>query len=125
MAVSTISQAGLDAPITLTSPTLTSPVITGSTPQVTVYTSGSGTYTVPANARFLQVKMVGGGGGGAGSGASGGSGGNGQHAQSARPVAVYLRFEGDPTHGSALVGDTTSGQLYYRTVPALLLSDAT
>jgi|GEM_PF-7056728 len=43
------------------------------TPQVTVYTSGSGTYTVPANCRYLYVKMVGGGGGGAG----GNNGGNG------------------------------------------------
>ena len=34
-------------------------------PQVTVYTSGSGTYTVPSGARWLHVKMVGGGGGGA------------------------------------------------------------
>ena len=34
-------------------------------PQPTVYTSGSGTYTVPSGARWLSVKMVGGGGGGA------------------------------------------------------------
>ena len=47
------------------------------TPQVTVYTSGSGTYTVPANTRYLQVKMVGGGGGGGGAGTSGGTGGTG------------------------------------------------
>jgi hypothetical protein len=49
-------------------------------PTVTVYTSGSGTYTTPANAKYLQIKMVGGGGGGGGSGAvgatSGGAGGN-------------------------------------------------
>ena len=40
------------------------------TPQVTVYASGSGTYTTPANAKYIVVEMVGGGGGGAGSGAS-------------------------------------------------------
>ena len=34
-------------------------------PQSTVYTTGSGTYTVPSGARWLSVKMVGGGGGGA------------------------------------------------------------
>ena len=34
-------------------------------PQTTVYTTGSGTYTVPSGARWLSVKMVGGGGGGA------------------------------------------------------------
>ena len=61
-----------------TSQTLINPIITGSTPQVTVYTSGSGTYTVPTNARYLQVRMVGGGGGGAGVGtAGGGTGGTG------------------------------------------------
>lgn len=62
---------------TLTTPTLTSPIITGSTPQITVYTSGSGTYTVPTNARYLQVRMVGGGGGGSGGGNGGGNGGAG------------------------------------------------
>jgi hypothetical protein len=45
-------------------------------PQVTVYTSGSGTYTVPTGARYLEVQMVGGGGAG-GSGASGAGGGGG------------------------------------------------
>ena len=62
---------------TLTTPTLTSPIITGSNPQVTVYTSGSGTYTTPTNCRYLQVKMVGGGGGGSGGGNGGGNGGAG------------------------------------------------
>lgn len=42
------------------------------------FTSGSGTYTTPANCRWLRVRMVGGGGGGMGSGtASWGTGGNG------------------------------------------------
>ena len=58
--------------------------IGGNPPQVTVYTSGSGTYTVPTGAQWLQVRMVGGGcggGGGAGNGSNGttvqpGSGGN-------------------------------------------------
>ena len=67
--------------VTLTTPTLVSPITTGSTPQVTAYTTGSGTYTVPANCRYLQVRMVGGGGGGSGSstnaGNNGGAGGTG------------------------------------------------
>jgi len=48
-------------------------------PQITVLTSGSGTYTTPANAKYLTVKMVGGGGGGMGGGTGGtaGAGGNG------------------------------------------------
>jgi hypothetical protein len=45
--------------------------------QITTYTSGSGTYTVPASTKYLQVLMVGGGGGGAGSDATGGPGGSG------------------------------------------------
>lgn len=71
------SSTGTGAGVFQTSPTIISPVITGSTPQITVYTSGSGTYTVPANARWLQVRMVGGGGGGGGSGTAGGTGGTG------------------------------------------------
>lgn len=35
-------------------------------PTQTVYTSGSGTYTVPAGARWLKVRMIGAGGGGGG-----------------------------------------------------------
>lgn len=49
------------------------------TANVTVYTSGSGTYTTPTGAKYLQVVMVGGGGGGCGTGTAGsaGSGGTG------------------------------------------------
>ena len=49
-----------------------------SAPQVTVYTSGSGTYTVPSNCNYIQVELIGGGGGGAApalSGAGNGSAG--------------------------------------------------
>jgi hypothetical protein len=50
-------------------------------PTIQKFTSGSGTYTTPANCKYIRVRMVGGGGGGAGSGtagvgASGGAGGN-------------------------------------------------
>jgi hypothetical protein len=47
------------------------------TPQVTIYTSGSGTYTVPTGCRYLEIELVGGGGGGSGSGGSGGAGNGG------------------------------------------------
>ena len=50
---------------------------TGAVPQVTSYTSGSGTYTTPAGAKFLAVKMAGAGGGGATSGPGQGAGGSG------------------------------------------------
>lgn len=52
--------------------------VTNATPSVTTYGSGSGTYTVPANAKYLIVEMVGGGGGASGGGTgSFGVGGNG------------------------------------------------
>lgn len=50
--------------------------LSGNAPSITIYTSGSGTYTTPANAKALLVRMVGGGGGGHGS-QSGGGGGTG------------------------------------------------
>ena len=54
--------------------------ISNAVPQITVYTSGSGTYTVPTNAKYITVRMVGGGGAGGGStgttaGGGGGAGG--------------------------------------------------
>lgn len=51
-------------------------------PQVTTYTSGSGTYNVPTGTKYLVIEMVGAGGGGGGSGGvtGGGSGGNGGNA---------------------------------------------
>lgn len=42
-----------------------------------VFGSGSGTYTTPANVKYIYVRMLGGGGGGSGSGTTPGSGGNG------------------------------------------------
>jgi hypothetical protein len=54
--------------------------ISNANPQVTIYASGSGTYTTPTNCKYLTVEMVGAGGGGGGSGnsnagATGGTGG--------------------------------------------------
>lgn len=44
-----------------------------SAPQVTVYTTGSGTYTTPSGAKHLIVEAVGGGGGGGASGSTPGT----------------------------------------------------
>jgi hypothetical protein len=52
--------------------------ISHAVPQVTTYTSGSGTYTTPTNAKYLTVQMVGGGGGGGGGGNAGTTGAPGQ-----------------------------------------------
>lgn len=46
-------------------------------PTTRVFTSGSGTYTTPANVLWIEIELVGGGGGGAGSGTSPGNGGSG------------------------------------------------
>lgn len=46
-------------------------------PTTQVFTSGSGTYTKPANVLWIEIELVGGGGGGAGSGTSPGNGGAG------------------------------------------------
>ena len=64
---------------TLTLPTTTGTLALYGAPQVTVYTTGTGTYTTPTNAKYLTVRMVGGGGGGGGSGnaGTGGTGGTG------------------------------------------------
>ena len=48
--------------------------VSGNPPQVTVYTSGTGTYTTPTNASYLVIEMVGGGSGGSGGGLGGGAG---------------------------------------------------
>lgn len=50
-------------------------LVSGSTaftaPTIQQFTSGSGTYTTPANVLYIRVKMVGGGGGGGGNGTGG------------------------------------------------------
>jgi hypothetical protein len=46
-------------------------------PTIQKFTSGSGTYTIPAGVLYLRARIVGGGAGGAGSGASAGAGATG------------------------------------------------
>jgi hypothetical protein len=53
--------------------TVTNTASAPSTPTTQVFLTGSGTYTTPANVRWLEVTVIGGGAGGAG-GASGGNG---------------------------------------------------
>ena len=59
--------------------TTTQGVVYRKSPTIQKFTSGSGTYTTPAEVLYLRIKMVGGGGGGSGShlnATSGGTGGN-------------------------------------------------
>lgn len=44
-------------------------------PTQQIFLSSTGTYTTPANCKYIKVRMIGGGGGGSGSGTSGGSAG--------------------------------------------------
>ena len=60
----TLSSPAVSGTTTLTLPTTTGTIALYAAPQVTIYTSGSGTYTVPTGAKWLQVVMVGGGAGG-------------------------------------------------------------
>ena len=81
----TSGQITISPPAVAGSNTITLPAATGtiglvtviSNPTQTIYTSGSGTYTVPTGVKWLRVRMVGGGGGGSGGGTSGGTGGTG------------------------------------------------
>jgi hypothetical protein len=76
-------------------PTFQAVSINKTAPQVTVYTSGSGTYTTPAGALYLVVEGIGGGGGGGGSG-SGSSAGQGG-------------FGGDTTFGMSFLKGSGGG----------------
>ena len=46
-------------------------------PTTQIFTSGSGTYTTPANVLWIEVRLIGGGGGGGAAGTSAGDGGGG------------------------------------------------
>ena len=102
-----VTTAKIASSVTLTTPTLTSPIITGSTPQVTVYTSASGTYTTPTNARWLQIRMIGGGGGGGG-GNSGTAGTTGGTTTFGTSLLTCVGGTGS-TNGSAGAGGTATG----------------
>lgn len=64
------------------------------TPTVQKFTSGSGTYTTPANVKYIRVKMVGAGGGGGGGGTS---------------VSVAAGNGGDTTFGASTAGGGLAG----------------
>ena len=71
------------------------------TPQVTTYTSSSGTYTTPTGAKYLQVEMIGGGSGGGGGGNSGTTG--------ASSTAGNTTFGGNTCYGAAGGATASSG----------------
>lgn len=81
-------------------------------PNVTIYTSGSGTYTTPAGAKYLIVEMVGAGGGGGGggtSGATGSTGGSTTFGSNTCNGGVGGWGKGNETTTGPLGGSTTLG----------------
>lgn len=91
-----------------------------STEQVTIYTSGTGTYTVPTGAKFLDVFCIGGGGGGgAGArqatsaarfgGGGGGGGGIGQARMSAPTTNPTYSVGAGGTAGASAGSDSSNG----------------
>jgi hypothetical protein len=83
----------------------TGTVISYTAPNFQTFTSGSGSYSVPAGALYLRIRMVGGGGGGAGSsltGSDGGAGGNG--GDTTFDVMTAGGGLGSPGEGTAMGG---------------------
>lgn len=85
--------------------------ITTPLPTRTNYTSGSGTYSTPANCRQLRIRMLGAGGGGAGGGTSGGTGGAGGNTTFGTSLLTANGGNGGAGAGSSSggVGGTATG----------------
>lgn len=81
-------------------------------PNVQTFLSGSGTYTTPANAVWIHVRMVGGGGDGGGSnaGSSGSGGGAGGYIEHVliSPISSYAYIVGAATSLSSFIGGATN-----------------
>lgn len=78
-------------------------------PTIQKFTSGSGTYTTPANVRWIRVRMAGGGGGGGGSGTSGGgTGGTGGNTTFGSALLVANGGAGGSFYATGGVGGTAS-----------------
>jgi hypothetical protein len=77
-------------------------------PTVTIYTSGSGTHTTAANAKYLVIKMIGGGGGGSGSGTTPGAGTTG-NASTFGSLTANGGTNGGTSVGAGGTGGTATG----------------
>jgi hypothetical protein len=77
-------------------------------PQVTRYTSGSGTYSVPAGTLYLEVTVTGAGGGGAGANGSGANPG-GSNGGLTRFYSGVWELDGNPGNGAPTTSGSASG----------------
>lgn len=82
---------------------------TGTLPTTQVFLSGSGTYTTPATARWIDVELIGGGGGGGGSGTTPGAGGTGGNTTFGTALLVGNGGTGGQADASPGVGGSASG----------------
>lgn len=78
-------------------------------PTTQKFTSGSGTYTTPANVIYLQIMLVGGGGGGSGSGTTPGAGGQG--GSTTFGTALLTCTGGQSATGTSAAGAATGGNI--------------
>lgn len=78
-------------------------------PTVQVFTTGSGTYTLPANVAYIQVEMCGGGGGGLGSGTSPGAPGAGATTTFGTSLLTCTGGGIGRNDGGAAAGGTATG----------------
>jgi hypothetical protein len=84
--------------------------ISDTLPTTQVFTSGSGTYTTPANVLWIEVELVGAGGGGGGGGSSPGNGGAGGNTTFGSALLTANGGSG-ATGASGGAGGTASGGL--------------
>lgn len=79
-------------------------------PQITVFTSGSGTYTVPAGALYLDVEVQASGGSGAGAGVGAGNGSNGNNSTFGTSLLTANAGTAGSTSSASIVsGGTATG----------------
>ena len=112
----TSGQIELAAPAVAGTNTLTLPASSGTiglyaAPQVTVLTSGTGTYTTPTGAAYLIIEMVGGGSGGSGAGTSGTAGTSGGNTTFGTSFLTCNGGTGGSAPTSGFGGTATGGDI--------------
>jgi hypothetical protein len=112
----TSGQIEIAAPAVAGTNTITLPASSGTiglyaAPQVTVLTSGTGTYTTPTGAAYLIIEMVGGGSGGSGAGISGTAGTSGGNTTFGTSFLTCNGGTGGSAPTSGFGGTATGGDI--------------